>query len=189
MTASFILSDGRSVKIRALDAADTDALRRALARADTDDLRRRFMGSPPPTRMLVELLRVADGVHDAALGAFTEAGRLVAVAQFDRRDDRPSAEIAIEVAKDFQHCGLGSELAWRIGRLAYDRGIRTFTVNYLAENEAVSKLVRRGAAASGPTIESGSARAEIDLVVAFEGTDDEDGDQAAGRATARPEQS
>jgi GNAT superfamily N-acetyltransferase len=174
--SEFRLSDGRTVLIRELTAADEQALRAALARADSGDLRRRFMGSPPPVRIMLELLRTADGVHDAALGAFTNDGRLVGVAQFDRADDRPSADVALEVAKDWQHGGLGKELSRRIALLAQANGIDTFAVNYLADNNAVAKLLDLGAGAAPPTIDAGNAVSEVDLAsaLATEGADDAD---------------
>jgi hypothetical protein len=97
-----VLTDGRSVGIRPLTPGDAPALIAALGRADPMDLRKRFMGTPPPTSYLVEQLNRADGIHDLPLGAFADDGRLVGMAQFDRVDDGPSAEVAIEVAKDWQ---------------------------------------------------------------------------------------
>src|SRR5579872_1413432 len=90
------LTDGRRVIVRRLRPDDADALCAAVAAADTEDLRRRFMGTPPPVSWLLAKLRAADGVHDYPLAAFTPEGRLVAVAQFDRADDGPTAEFAIE---------------------------------------------------------------------------------------------
>ena len=85
------------------------------------------MGTPPPTSYLVEQLRRADGIHDLPMGAFTDDGRLVGVAQFDRVDEGPSAEVAIEVAKDWQHDGLG---------------IHEFTASYYADNVPIRRLLR-----------------------------------------------
>jgi len=84
----------------------------------------------------------ADAVHDVLLGAFDDVGRLVGVAQFDRADDEPIAEVAIEVAKDWQHEGLGTALLCRLIRLARDRGIHQFTATYYADNVAIRRLLR-----------------------------------------------
>lgn len=113
----------------------------ALERADPMDLRRRFMGVPPPARFLVKQLNMADGVHDLVLGAFDQAGRLVAVAQFDRSNDEPSAEVAIEVAKDWQHAGLGTAMLTRLAELARERGIHEFTATYYADNLPIRRLL------------------------------------------------
>ena len=137
-----VLSDRRSVGIRPLTPADAPALVVALRRADPMDLRKRFMGTPPPTSYLVEQLKRADGIHDLPLGAFTDDGRLVGVAQFDRVDEGPSAEVAIEVAKDWQHDGLGIALLDRLAREACARGIHEFTASYYADNVAIRHLLR-----------------------------------------------
>jgi RimJ/RimL family protein N-acetyltransferase len=100
------------------------------------------MGVPPPATYLVKQLKHADGVHDLVLGAFDGAGRLVGVAQFDRPDDQPSAEVAIEVAKDLQHDGLGVAMLSRLAGLARDRGIHEFTATYFADNVAIRRLLR-----------------------------------------------
>jgi len=137
-----LLVDGRSVTIRPLDGRDADALVAALGRADPTDLRRRFMGVPPPPSYLVKQLERADGVHDLLLGAFDDTGRLVGVAQFDRVDDGPAAEVAIEVAKDWQHHGLGILLLSRLADEARALGIREFTATYFADNVAIRHLLR-----------------------------------------------
>lgn len=134
--------DGRTVTIRRLTPADGSALVAAMSVADAMDLRKRFMGTPPPTSYLVRQLDHADGVHDLPLGAFADDGRLVAVAQFDRPDDRPSAEVAIEVAHDWQHDGLGIALLSRLADEARARGIHEFTASYYADNVAIRHLLR-----------------------------------------------
>ena len=128
--------------IRPLGRHDAKALIAALRRADPTDLRRRFMGVPPPPSYLVNQLRNADGVHDLVLGAFDDRGRLVGVAQFDRPDDKPTAEVAIEVAKDWQHDGLGIALLTRLVQLARSRGIHEFTATYFADNIPILRLLR-----------------------------------------------
>jgi RimJ/RimL family protein N-acetyltransferase len=135
------LTDGRSVTIRPLDGRDADALVAALQRADPMDLRRRFMGVPPPASFLVKQLRRADGIHDLVLGAFDDTGRLVGVAQFDRVDEKPTAEVAIEVATDWQHDGLGTAMLTRLGDLARERGIHEFTATYYADNLPIRRLL------------------------------------------------
>jgi acetyltransferase len=112
-----------------------------MGRADAWDLRRRFMGSPPPTDRLLRQLAGADGVHDLAVGAFADKGRLVGVAQFDRQDDRPVAEFAIEIAHDWQQVGLGTALSRYLAALATQRGIREFTATFFSDNVPVQRLL------------------------------------------------
>ena len=137
-----VLADGRSVGIRRLTPDDAPALVAAMRQADPMDLRKRFMGTPPPTSYLVEQLQQADGVHDFPLGAFSDDGQLVGVAQFDRVDEGPSAEVAIEVAKDWQHDGLGIALLDRLARAALAQDIHEFTATYYADNVAIRHLLR-----------------------------------------------
>jgi acetyltransferase len=158
------LSDGRAVGLRPLDATDAEALSAAIARADPMDLRRRFMGVPPPTSVILRRLRAADGVHDFALGAFDETtGRLVGVAQFDRADDRPSAEFAIEVAADWQRVGLGTEMLKRLMDIAVALGITKLTAIYYADNMAVRRLLRRSGRVSASGFEQGEGYAVLDI--------------------------
>jgi RimJ/RimL family protein N-acetyltransferase len=135
------LPDGRAVTIRPLDASDADALVAAVEKADPMDLRRRFMGVPPPAWFLVKQLMRADGVHDLVLGAFDGAGRLVGVAQFDRPDDEPTAEVAIEIAKDWQHDGLGTAMLTALAECARERGVHEFTATYFADNLPIRRLL------------------------------------------------
>lgn len=157
------LTDGRSVVLRPLADADTEALIHAVHHADTFDLRRRFMGPTPPDHVLARLLHDSDGVHDCALGAFDPAGRLVGVAQFDRRDDAPTAEFAIEVATGWQRCGLGVAMLRELGVLAAAHGIAHFTAVYLADNTPIIRLMRSTGCARWLGTDCGTSAAELDI--------------------------
>jgi RimJ/RimL family protein N-acetyltransferase len=158
-----VLADGRQVVVRTLGSGDATALETALERASRDDLRRRFLGTPPPVDVLVDRLRTADGVHDYAVGAFDDAGRLVAVAQFDRLDDAPSAELGIEVAEDWQRAGLGTCMLERLLDVARRLGITRLTATYYADNLAVRRLLRRSGRVVASGIEQGEGYSVLDL--------------------------
>jgi RimJ/RimL family protein N-acetyltransferase len=157
------LRDGRSAVLRPLTEADSAILVAAVAHADAGDLRRRFMGPPPTSLVLTRLLRHADGVHDMMLGAFDTDGRLVGVAQFDRRDDEPVAEFAIEIAKDWQHCGLGAAMLRRLAAIARGQGVTRFTVVYLTDNTAIIRLMRSTGSTTWTGTECGVSSAELAL--------------------------
>lgn len=157
------MRDGRDVLIRRLTLTDAPALAAALTQADPWDLRKRFLGAPPPLRVLVERLEHADGVHHLGLGAFTTDGSLVGVAQFDRNDDGPSAEIAVEVATDWQRQGLGTALITSLAQRALDCGVTRFTATYYADNLAITDLVRAAPCAVVTRTEGGQGYAELDL--------------------------
>jgi RimJ/RimL family protein N-acetyltransferase len=158
------LADGSCVLIRRLEPSDGPALMAALENADPMDLRRRFMGMPPPSSVILDRLGRADGVHDYALGAFTDSGRLIAVAQFDRGDDAPTAEFAIEVASDWQRRGLGSRMLERLTAIARDIGITRFTATYYADNLPVRRLLHDSGHVIASGFDQGEGYAVLDLM-------------------------
>jgi RimJ/RimL family protein N-acetyltransferase len=157
------LRDGRSVALRRLTDADGDALIEAVHCADAFDLRRRFMGHPPPDHVVIRLLHAADGIHDSVLGAFDVDGRVVGVAQFDRRDDLPTAEFAIEVATGWQRCGLGAAMLRELASLAMSCGVVQFTAVYFADNTPIIRLMRSTGCTRWLGSECGASTAELDL--------------------------
>jgi RimJ/RimL family protein N-acetyltransferase len=162
-TMRVVLDDGREVTIRPLGHEDGPALEAAFRRADPWDLRRRFMGMPPPVSWLLRQLDKADGIHDLPIGAFTDEGRLVGVAQFDRSDDGPRAEVAIEVAKDWQHAGLGTKLLTKLAEMALVRGVHEFTATYYADNIAIRRLLHEVGHVVDSGFDSGEGYARLDL--------------------------
>lgn len=146
-----VVVSGRRVRIRRLGPADEGALRAALTHADSIDLRKRFLGPPPPASTIVRQLQRVDDVHDLALGAFDDAGHLIAVAQFDRLDDEPTAELAIEVGTGWQRQGLGRILLDALIAEARALRITRLTASYYADNLPVRRLLHH----SGLVIESG----------------------------------
>jgi len=170
-----LLTDGRGVTVRPLDAGDAAALIEAVEHEDPWDLRRRFMGVPPAATQLARQLGRADGFHDLVIGAFADDGRLVGVAQFDRRDDRPTAEVAIEVAHEWQRVRLGTVLLTTLAALARDRGVHEFTATYYADNVAIRRLLRQLGHALDSGYDHGQGYASFDL-------DNADGD---GRTESR----
>lgn len=158
-----VLADGRCVHIRELLADDAPALVAAYDAADPDDLRRRFMGCPPPASYLVARLKAADGVNHLAIGAFSEDARLVGVAQFDRSDGEPAAEIAVAVASDWQTVGLGTSLIIRLAQIARTRGVHHFTATFFADNLPLRRLLRDVNSLVKTTYAAGEGFAEVDL--------------------------
>lgn len=137
------LRDGRIALLRELQPDDGPALVDAVAHADPGDLHRRFLGSAPSPHVLLRAVERADGRHDFLLGAFAPGSRLVGVAQFDRGDDRPVAEVAIEVDHGWQRVGLGRAMLDRCSSLARERGVHEFTAQYYADNIPINRLLRR----------------------------------------------
>jgi acetyltransferase len=157
------LRDGRTIGLRPMTALDADALCDAVQHANSFDLYRRFMGRPPPPHVLIKLLKAADGSRDALLGAFGIDGRLVGVAQFDRQDDKPSAELAIEVATDWQRCGLGKVMLRELAMMADAQGITALTAVYFADNASLIHLLHSTGASRWTGTSSSASTAELDV--------------------------
>jgi RimJ/RimL family protein N-acetyltransferase len=135
------LTDGRRVVIRPLSATDV----------------------PPPTGAPLDRLRTPRGVHDCALGAFTDDGLLVGVARFDRLDDEPSAEITVDVAADWQRRGLGTRMLERLAEAARGAGITQFTSRYYADNVPMRRLLHGSGRVVASMVEQGEGFAVLDF--------------------------
>lgn len=122
------LSDGRWVRIRAIDAADAELLRQFDDRLSEISRQFRYLGWKPQ-------LTAEQAAHWATVD-FRDRFALVAVARQGERElivadcrlvpppDRPgSLEIAIAVADDFQAAGLGRALLQLALGVAADRGV------------------------------------------------------------------
>jgi GNAT superfamily N-acetyltransferase len=161
--AVVVLADGEAITVRPLHPEDDDAFEAAIARADVDDLRRRFLGGPPPMWRLLHYLHSADGWHDIVLGAFSSDGRLVGVVQCDRIGEVDAAELAIEVAGDYQHRGLATLLLDDLERRARLVGVTTFTANYYSDNLAISRLLSNTGQVIDRSSESGVSTVALDI--------------------------
>jgi RimJ/RimL family protein N-acetyltransferase len=157
------LRDGRLISLRPMTTSDGHALYDAVRRADSFDLYRRFMGRPPTTQVLLRMLAKSDGIHDAVLGAFSIDGRLVGVAQYDRDDEKPAAELAIEVASDWQRCGLGRIMLREVAAMAARRGIDTLTALYFADNSPLIALLQSTGASRWVGSRDSASTAELDV--------------------------
>jgi RimJ/RimL family protein N-acetyltransferase len=64
-------------------------------------------------------------------------GEIVAVGRYDRLEDHTSAEVALVIADEFQHRGLGTMLLKRLTEAARRVGIGEFEASVLADNSAM----------------------------------------------------
>jgi RimJ/RimL family protein N-acetyltransferase len=157
------LHDGREVLVRPILSSDAAELATAFEHADRETLYRRFL-SPPPvlTARLLQFLTTVDYVRRLALVAVDPlTGTGVAVARFEPVGE-DVAEIAVVVTPAWRRVGLATALVELLAGAALDRGVHTFTVTYLAENQPVASLV---AATGGgrQRIRSGIAECAIAL--------------------------
>jgi GNAT superfamily N-acetyltransferase len=83
-----------------------------------------------------------DHDHHEALGALGRNGLIASAHWFLRPHDPSLAELAIEVADNYQRRGVGSRLLNLLGHRARAQGIVKLTATVLAENAGTTALTR-----------------------------------------------
>ena len=146
------LRDGTRTEVRVIKPEDRDKIQQGLAGLSEHSRYLRFF-TPKPSLSESELdyLTKIDGINHFALVADRvdddagEAGSPpgYGVARFVRdRKNSEVAEAAIVVADSAAHKGLGNALLGRLAEAAEERGIRWFTCDILAGNEAMCGLLQ-----------------------------------------------
>jgi GNAT superfamily N-acetyltransferase len=143
-----VLRDGTRVVLRHIRPDDADQLRRGLARLSPQSRYRRFLGMVTAlSEDQLEYLTRPDGRDHVAIVAATrrrgnDAEEGLGVARFVRVAGEPTvAEAAVTVIDEEQGKGLGLLLSLALARAAYERGVRRFRGQILADNGAVRQLL------------------------------------------------
>ncbi len=141
------LNDGQRVHLRTVRPSDKEMMRRGFERLSPDSRYARFM-TPKMSLSDRELryLTEVDGVDHFALGAIRKhlvgPDEGVGAARFVRVADRPdTAEPAVTVLDDYQGKGLGTVMLQRLIEAAWERDVRWFCTELLAENTASRKMI------------------------------------------------
>ncbi|HEU5269716.1 MAG TPA: GNAT family N-acetyltransferase [Jatrophihabitans sp.] len=157
-----LLIDGRAVRIRTVQPADRTALLRL--NADTSDRSiylRFFTASRHTADSYVEALtRPPAPDHAALLMELDE--RPIAVAGFEQVSAE-DADIALMVADDFQHEGVGTLLLEQLAALARRRGITRFSAEVLVENVTMTRALRALGYRTRTTVAEGVCMFSLDL--------------------------
>jgi GNAT superfamily N-acetyltransferase len=131
------LPDGRRVALRPLRREDRDGQAALFAGLSHESRRRRFL-SPKrrlSSRELDHLSDVGHARHEAMAAVDETDGSIVGVSRYVVHAQRPHvAEIAMEVADDYQCHGIGKALVCRTVGRARASGIVTLTATTLWEN-------------------------------------------------------
>jgi GNAT superfamily N-acetyltransferase len=160
MAVAFLPS-GRSLTLRPLTPGDRELLSRLFYRLSPLSVYRRFASPiPRPSDWCLDQLLRLDHVDREAIAA-VEDGEIVAVARYAREAGADAAEVAVVVADDWQHRGVGRLLLRRLARLARRRGIRMFTGTAVGENRPIIDLLRSLA----PNLRARWASGQIDLEI------------------------
>lgn len=141
------LSDGQKVLLRLIRPSDRELLKEGFDRLSPDSRYARFMA--PKARLTEAELRYlteVDGSNHFALGAvrkhLVSKDEGAGSARFVRMADDPEvAEPAVTVVDGFQGKGLGSVLLQRLIEAAWERDVRWFRSELLAENTASRRML------------------------------------------------
>jgi GNAT superfamily N-acetyltransferase len=139
------VADVGAIAVRELTAGDRAALAFALRHLGERSRYQRYLtGMPDLTgRELARLLAVDHWHHEVLIALHSPPRIPVGVAEYVRGEDFESAELAVAVADDWQHHGVGAALAEEIAHRARAAGIRRFTATLLRDNQAALALLRR----------------------------------------------
>jgi GNAT superfamily N-acetyltransferase len=146
---------------------DAPLLADGFARLSAESRRLRFLAAKPTlTQAELRYLTEVDGHKHEAIGAIDPAtGTGVAVARFVRDERNPTrAEVAITVADEWQHRGVGKLLLARLADRAREEGISHFTALVSGDNNSMHALLGRQAAPVHlREVGSGVAEYEVEL--------------------------
>jgi GNAT superfamily N-acetyltransferase len=161
------LRDGSRVRIARITPRDAPLIADGFKRLSAETRRLRFLASKPSlSSSELKYLTEVDGHRHEALGAVDPAtGQGIAVARFVRDNaDDSRAEVAVTVADEWQHRGLGTLLLDRLADRAREEGITHFTALVAGDNPAVGPLLEGlGGTVTTTEIANGTLETEIAL--------------------------
>ncbi|MFK0266152.1 GNAT family N-acetyltransferase [Streptomyces angustmyceticus] len=135
-----LLADGSTVRLRPARPEDRGQVLRLYEEMSVDNLRSRFFAvSTRSGEQAADRLCGPAGPGHRTLVA-VHGDRLVGVAEYENVDDPTSAEIALAVADDFHHRGVGTLLLEHLVHTARENGIAVFTADVLADNHLIHKV-------------------------------------------------
>jgi RimJ/RimL family protein N-acetyltransferase len=147
MTAcGLILENGTRVELRPLEREDGDRFRALFARLSPESRLKRFLSLKPElTRRELAYLTDIDHLQYEAIAAIDHSDQsIVGVARYvAERGNAAAAELAVEVADEFQALGIGTALARRIIQRARANGLALVTATTWRDNQPARALLRR----------------------------------------------
>jgi len=163
----FRTRDGAELIGRPIEPSDRAALARYFQDLSMQTRYRRFL-APKRTLSQTELSHFTDLDHHGAeaLVAFDHFGELVAVARYFTIGPT-RAEVAIVVADNWQHRGVGTALLSQLMKVARTEGIQTFVASCFADNREMITLFRElGESVRSTGQDAGVVELEISLAQA-----------------------
>lgn len=141
-TRAIRVGRGREILVRPLANGDVATVAAVFERLGEQSRRMRFNGpkpSLPPAEL--EWLATVDATRHALVAYLVGDDRPVALARLVREGS--SAEIAFEVADEYQRLGIGTALTAELLADAWAAGVTEITTLVASENQAAVKLLRR----------------------------------------------
>jgi acetate---CoA ligase (ADP-forming) len=169
LLADVILRDGRTLRLRAPEPDDRDALAAFLARLSPESLRLRFFATIRPEATLVDPYLDSNWSERGALiGALEQADgeRVVALASYARLRDPRAAEVAFAVADAEQGVGIATRMLEQLARRASAEGIDRFVFEILPANAAMLHVVE----GAGFDIARETANGVVEVTMSIEPT-------------------
>ncbi|HEX4776812.1 MAG TPA: GNAT family N-acetyltransferase [Acidimicrobiia bacterium] len=182
-----VLADGGTVHVRPIRPDDDAALLALYERMSSDSIYLRFF-SPVSAPTAQQLERLTSIDYDDRMALVAElADRIVAVARYDRLNERDEAEVAFTVEDDQQGRGLGTIMLEHLAGIARREGIRRFVASTLPSNRKMLDVFRN----AGFEVERRFSDGVVELTFPIAPTDasraaqEEREHQAESRSTAR----
>jgi acetyltransferase len=156
-TRELVLHDGRIVRVRPLVWSDRAIYERAVMDLSPRSRYLRFFAPMPriSERLLDQMTHTDGDRHVASVALTPDEATAVGVTRYIRDSHDPeTGEVAIAVADDWQHGGLGSQLMRQTVEHARLAGLKSLAATTMSENRAAAGLLQMlgfsAVAASGP---------------------------------------
>jgi acetyl coenzyme A synthetase (ADP forming)-like protein len=153
-----ILRDGSTLRLRAPEQDDADALVRFFAALSDQSLYLRFHGHPSVDAHLVQPDLAPDWAERGALlgsVATDDGDRVVALASYVRLRKREAAEVAFAVAEGYQGRGIGTRLLEQLAARAAEQGIARFVAEVIADNRPMLRVFSEAGFSISRALEGG----------------------------------
>ena len=159
------LTDGAEIAIRPIEPDDKALLQASFDRLSQESRYRRFLS--PKNRLtpreLAFLTEVDHHDHEAVVALHTKREEGIGVARYVRLDDPEVAEVAVVVADDWQHRGVGTALLAELVGRARPAGIRRFSAVMDGSNRPMIELLEGRGLVVSRGRDGGTVEMEIEL--------------------------
>jgi acyl-CoA synthetase (NDP forming)/GNAT superfamily N-acetyltransferase len=160
-----LLLDGTTVEIRPVRADDLAGLRRLHERMSPQSMYLRFFGiSHAAAAQIATRLCRDPTLEGHALVACLRA-EIVGVAHHEKVDTRGAAEMAIVVADQVHHRGVGTLLIEHLASRARQHGVKAFRAEVLGQNHAMLRVFADAGLHAETHAEAGVVTLTVPLVV------------------------